>query len=42
MKRIILAVALCCAFSAHGIATNSDAKLKRIEMIEKKNQCAQS
>jgi hypothetical protein len=36
MKRIILAVALCCAFSVHGIAANSAAILKRIEMLEKK------
>ncbi|MDR1244853.1 MAG: hypothetical protein LBJ98_02615 [Endomicrobium sp.] len=36
MKRLILAVALCCAFSVYGLATNSDAKLKRIEMLEKK------
>jgi hypothetical protein len=35
MKKIILVVAVCCAFCAHGIATNSDAKLKRIETLEK-------
>ncbi|MDR1086687.1 MAG: hypothetical protein LBL16_00300, partial [Endomicrobium sp.] len=36
MKKIVLAFVVCCAFSAHEIATNSDTKLKRIEMIEKK------
>ncbi|MDR1103959.1 MAG: hypothetical protein LBK92_01170, partial [Endomicrobium sp.] len=36
MKRLILAVAMCCAFSMYGLATNSDPKLKRIEMLEKK------
>jgi hypothetical protein len=37
MKRLILAVAavICCTFT-YGIATNSDAKLNDIEMIEKK------
>jgi septal ring factor EnvC (AmiA/AmiB activator) len=35
VKRIILTVAVCCAFSAHGIATNSAAELKRIETLKK-------
>jgi hypothetical protein len=36
MKKLILAVAVCCTFCTQGIATNSDAKFKRIEMLEKK------
>jgi hypothetical protein len=35
-KKILLSFIACCVFSAHGIAANSDAKLKRIERIEKK------
>jgi len=31
-----LAFAVCCTFSVHGIATNSNAKLNNIEMLEKK------
>jgi hypothetical protein len=42
MKKLILTIVVCCAFTVYGIATNSDAKLNDIEMIEKKNQCAQS
>jgi hypothetical protein len=36
MKKILLALLMCCAFSMLGIATNSDAKLKRVEMLEQK------
>ncbi|MDR0399305.1 MAG: hypothetical protein LBH33_05915 [Endomicrobium sp.] len=36
MKKLVLAVAVCCVFSVHGIATNSDVKLNNIEMLEKK------
>jgi hypothetical protein len=36
MKRIILAILVCCVFSVHVIATNSNAKLNDIEMIEQK------
>ncbi|MDR2818150.1 MAG: hypothetical protein LBB37_01745 [Endomicrobium sp.] len=36
MKKLISAVAVCCAFSVYGIVTNSDAKLNDIEMLEKK------
>jgi hypothetical protein len=36
MKKLILAVAICCAFCAHGIATNSDTKLNNIERLEEK------
>jgi septal ring factor EnvC (AmiA/AmiB activator) len=36
MKKILLAFIVCCAFSVYAIATNSNAKLNNIEMIEKK------
>ncbi|MDR2351141.1 MAG: hypothetical protein LBD56_00455 [Endomicrobium sp.] len=36
MKKIILGFTVCCAFSVYGIATNSDAKLNDIEMLEQK------
>jgi peptidoglycan hydrolase CwlO-like protein len=35
MKKLVLAVAVCCAFSIHGIAVNSDVKLNDIERLEK-------
>ncbi|MDR2251381.1 MAG: hypothetical protein LBD98_00890 [Endomicrobium sp.] len=36
MKKLILTIVVCCAFTVYGIAMNSDAKLNDIEMIEKK------
>ena len=36
MKKILLAIVVCCSFCCQGIATNSDAKLNAIETIEKK------
>ena len=36
MKKILLAIVVCCSFCCQGIATNSAAKLNAIETIEKK------
>jgi hypothetical protein len=36
MKKIVLAVILCCTFSIHVIATNSDAKLTAVEVAQEK------
>lgn len=36
MKKLILALAECCAFFSQGISMNSDAKLNSIERLEKK------
>jgi hypothetical protein len=36
MRKLVLAVILCCAFSVYGIAVNSDAKLNTVETIRKR------
>lgn len=36
MKKLVLAVAVCYAFSVHGITVNSDAKLTTIEVAQGK------
>jgi hypothetical protein len=35
MKKLILVLVVCCAFCVYAIATNSDAKLNKIEKLEK-------